>query len=940
MRRVHDGSCWVRFKMALGILNLAPALLREAVLVIMSLQVNISSKEIAEAYENVVNGNGINWAIFTYAGASNDLKVQATGDGGLEELEEEFSDGRQSQLPKLVQINWCGDGVPEVKKGLFHTHSKTVANFLRGTHVVINARNEGDVTPEIIMKRVEAASGAKYSVQKEAPRKAEPIAPPRSSYTPVGKVDMAALKRNVPPAPKPAPPAAAKPTPSAASLYGRGTASTSGSAPADAWPEEKPAAKSPQPRLQTSPAVAYYEGIVRPQRDWFGVWSQRVYISQSFSRALGSEPIRLRLRACQYECGDPPAWKIPAKIWQSDRTASGLQLPNYHHHSNSIATGPDPATEMDDIDGDHDGFSASTVELIRIPAGQWDCPLYRSKVEARVAVLERELRALRTCTNKTTVTCRLPPEVLSTVFIVLKSMHATCLKRSALNWNRWGEDLSWIRATHVCRHWRQVALNCPALWAGLPLRRPEIADVFLRRAKAGLLDIEYHGRSSESELLLTKVMKGGIHRLRSLRLTASSEGFLSNLLSGSTGSAPFLNELSIFNGDGPPDALPAGFLGGGAPSLARLELDGVSFEWESLPMNSGLLHLLLAWRPGKPRPPASVKPSVDIFVNAMQQFFSLRTLELRHVLPDTTSTTRTTLALPALGSLRLWDSSRNIQSFLQMVSVPNASSITIFLSDDQVNRAIPGLLSSLKISLTPRSGETSCSPLLVNKIETYVPAGENPTSTVVLRCTHGVSRNSLHLLLELHDPELTVPLMYSQLVQQVDFTTLRSVDTDSHPMAQDDWKATFGRLPNLLSIHVHSHISSLYSLLEVLADSEGRPADDEGAAQAAWFPSLRGISCEYLDFEPWTAGKRKLVKLLAEAVGRRSDALPPLQFRIRESLNFDEADAKHIRSSVPKAKLKFTWDGYVEYTQEFSESDEVEEGTEGGGRHLITVLVE
>lgn len=48
----------------------------------------------------------------------------------------------QSQLPKFVQINWCGDGVPESKKGLFHTHSSAVARFLRGTHVVISARNE------------------------------------------------------------------------------------------------------------------------------------------------------------------------------------------------------------------------------------------------------------------------------------------------------------------------------------------------------------------------------------------------------------------------------------------------------------------------------------------------------------------------------------------------------------------------------------------------------------------------------------------------------------------------------------------------------------------------------------------------------------------------------------------------------------------------------
>lgn len=60
----------------------------------MSLQVNLSSKEIAEAYQDVINGNGIDWAILTYDGGTNDLRVQGTGNGGLEELEEEFSDGK------------------------------------------------------------------------------------------------------------------------------------------------------------------------------------------------------------------------------------------------------------------------------------------------------------------------------------------------------------------------------------------------------------------------------------------------------------------------------------------------------------------------------------------------------------------------------------------------------------------------------------------------------------------------------------------------------------------------------------------------------------------------------------------------------------------------------------------------------------------------------
>jgi hypothetical protein len=69
----------------------------------MSLQVNLASKEISDAYQNVVAGKGIDWAVFTYDKGSNDLKVQSTGNGGLEELEEEFSDGRSGDLPRN---NW------------------------------------------------------------------------------------------------------------------------------------------------------------------------------------------------------------------------------------------------------------------------------------------------------------------------------------------------------------------------------------------------------------------------------------------------------------------------------------------------------------------------------------------------------------------------------------------------------------------------------------------------------------------------------------------------------------------------------------------------------------------------------------------------------------------------------------------------------------------
>lgn len=60
----------------------------------MSHHVNLSGRELLTAHQNVLNANGIDWALFSYGSGTNDLKVQSTGDGGLEELEGEFSDGR------------------------------------------------------------------------------------------------------------------------------------------------------------------------------------------------------------------------------------------------------------------------------------------------------------------------------------------------------------------------------------------------------------------------------------------------------------------------------------------------------------------------------------------------------------------------------------------------------------------------------------------------------------------------------------------------------------------------------------------------------------------------------------------------------------------------------------------------------------------------------
>ncbi|KAI3331933.1 hypothetical protein HD806DRAFT_478820 [Xylariaceae sp. AK1471] len=112
------------------------------------------------------------------------LKVQSTGDGELEELIEDFSEGRiqfafvkikdpNTGLPKYVLIAWCGAGVPERTKGYFTSHLNAVSKVLHGYHVQITARSDTDLEPTNILKKVADASGANYTAGGSAPVKAK-----------------------------------------------------------------------------------------------------------------------------------------------------------------------------------------------------------------------------------------------------------------------------------------------------------------------------------------------------------------------------------------------------------------------------------------------------------------------------------------------------------------------------------------------------------------------------------------------------------------------------------------------------------------------------------------------------------------------------------------------------------------------------------------------
>ncbi|XP_055529502.1 drebrin-like protein isoform X2 [Wyeomyia smithii] len=133
----------------------------------MSIDLDKNRDSIVRAWKSVVDTkSSTNWALFSYEGQSNVLKVQETGEDGIAELAAEFNSGkvqygfvrvdnRETGIAKFVFINWQSEGAPTSRKGSCAKHVRDVCNLLKGAHITIHAANEDDVEEARIMEKLQ-----------------------------------------------------------------------------------------------------------------------------------------------------------------------------------------------------------------------------------------------------------------------------------------------------------------------------------------------------------------------------------------------------------------------------------------------------------------------------------------------------------------------------------------------------------------------------------------------------------------------------------------------------------------------------------------------------------------------------------------------------------------------------------------------------------------
>ncbi|KAI0750594.1 hypothetical protein BC629DRAFT_1598852 [Irpex lacteus] len=302
--------------------------------------------------------------------------------------------------------------------------------------------------------------------------------------------------------------------------------------------------------------------------------------------------------------------------------------------------------------------------------------------------------------NTLAPTAVLPPELLAEVFLYLAHSTPSTARRSSpfsisQDTGMSGPPYAWLKVTHVCHHWREVALSAPQLWSTIwTVGGLECLQEFISRSKKALLTIESHGG------LLRKEMFGLI--MRELPRVVSFNAMMPPpiLQNDFDHDAKKLKELVLRTSDthGMPVAhlglirLQDHFADCDLPLLERFELYSNEIPWKSKLLTPTLKHLTLC------QFHRHTYNSLAGILQILETLPLLETLSLLSCLPPSQANAHDHAApivdLPHLRKLRLSADTATCKAFLQRVSFPGNTSMSLSSESDSSNEleALLGIL--------------------------------------------------------------------------------------------------------------------------------------------------------------------------------------------------------------------------------------------------------
>ncbi|KAF7790711.1 hypothetical protein EIP86_001667 [Pleurotus ostreatoroseus] len=264
-----------------------------------------------------------------------------------------------------------------------------------------------------------------------------------------------------------------------------------------------------------------------------------------------------------------------------------------------------------------------------------------------------EINRLKTLWYATLPIARIPPEILATIFVLdaesARVPIAAFDEEARRRWPTLEESYSWLRVCLVCRHWREVALQCPSLWAFIGPTTTQFVELSLQRSAQHPLTVTT--RRQYGGFVDTPTLFGML--LGSCSRIEMAEIGISGKLRFTDAEAPLLHTLHIqCNESLSTSSQESMFKAGGTPNLSKLSYSG-SLRWNLLQplLHSQLTVLRLEGSQENEPIPA------ESWVDALQNMPSLRSLQLHKAIgrlaePEAADLSRQ-ISLPHLEVLRV-----------------------------------------------------------------------------------------------------------------------------------------------------------------------------------------------------------------------------------------------------------------------------------------------
>ncbi|KAF5333186.1 hypothetical protein D9611_002738 [Ephemerocybe angulata] len=554
-------------------------------------------------------------------------------------------------------------------------------------------------------------------------------------------------------------------------------------------------------------------------------------------------------------------------------------------------------------------FSDSTHSLIRT-TNVTNPSEYQTKLAQRKDELMVEIAALNTAHNSVAGICRLPAEILSRVFLELSSMTTI---HSPIDADEKWTKLLWVRATNVCRHWREVANNCPTLWASPAFNsNPDLAAMMLSRSKHAPLSIRYIGtRTHPPEALYDALAQ--IERLRSVEvMKGKREPRFWEIISGWS-NAPILRTLVLVNSNYHDSnisldrALPIN-----APSLRKLEIKRCGIAWKHLPIGSAITHLNLYDDIRK----HNHRPSSDALASALESMPRLRSLALSGYLPSAADSRSRRVILPVLEMAVLRDETPLLSKFFQLYALPSTAAIGITFMSHLSSSNIAETVANLKSSMQAGPSRTG-SPSILNGVDAMAFSTRN---VHLWAKNDGETDPRLKLSSVRGDPpnEFIPEVDYLFAIkEQFDLTTLEGLS-----VAKGDWltaiiwKMVFTPLPKLMVITLEACRFDDFFQAFQLPDcpgnlrSEGDEALPMDHQSLRPFPSLSLISLNGMDLT--VPGRAVNAHLLRDILAHRSTFGPIKRLGINKCINFGWFEYFQLQKGDARTQVEWDRHGVAE----------------------------